>query len=110
VELEPGGQRFLTHRLLPDGWLPSDTHYGLLIEALHMGDEQIGFAVFKTDPPADASECEVYQALRIQLSSALKGVHLRQNLQSALKQAEEANQLKSRFFRWSAMNYAPPST
>jgi DNA-binding response OmpR family regulator/nitrogen-specific signal transduction histidine kinase len=50
-----------------------------------------------TDPPADASECVIFQALRIQLSSALKGVRLRQNLQAALQQAEEANQLKSRF-------------
>jgi hypothetical protein len=73
MELEEEGQRFLTRRILPDGWLPSYARYGLVLEALHMGEEQIGFAVFNTDPPADVSECEIYKALRIQLSSALKG-------------------------------------
>jgi signal transduction histidine kinase/DNA-binding LacI/PurR family transcriptional regulator/DNA-binding response OmpR family regulator len=97
VELDPERTRFPTRQLLPEGFLPGDDRSSLLIEALHMRDEPIGFAVFKTDPPPDASQCEIYQALRIQISSALKGVRLRQKLHGALRQAEEANQLKSRF-------------
>ncbi len=97
IDLPADGERFESPRLLPQNWLSSQQTHNLLIEALHLRDEQIGYTIFVTDPPADSSECVIFQALRIQLSSALKGVRLRQNLQEALKQAEEANHLKSRF-------------
>ncbi len=97
INLPVDGERFQSMRLIPENWLPSNQTYNMVVEALHLRDEQIGYAVFVTDPPADASECVIFQALRIQLSSAIKGVRLRQNLQAALQQAEEANQLKSRF-------------
>src|SRR5450759_4475000 len=97
INLLANGEDFPSIRLLPEKWIPTNRTYNMVIESLHLTDEQIGCAVFFTDPPGPASECVIYQALRIQLSSALKGVRLRQNLQAALQQAEEANQLKSRF-------------
>ena len=97
VNLPDNGEIFETTHLLPESWLPSNQAYNLVVEALTMRDEPMGYLVFVTDPPADASACEIFQALRIQLSSALTGVRLRQNLQDALRQAEEANRLKSRF-------------
>jgi signal transduction histidine kinase/DNA-binding LacI/PurR family transcriptional regulator/DNA-binding response OmpR family regulator len=97
VELPESERRFLTRRLLPDRWLPAAQPYSLVIEALHLRDEQIGYLVFWSDPPADAAECDIFRALRVQISSALKGVSLRQELHAALREAEDANALKSRF-------------
>jgi signal transduction histidine kinase/DNA-binding LacI/PurR family transcriptional regulator/DNA-binding response OmpR family regulator len=95
LSLEPC--TFPVHRLLPDFCkraLPDKTR---VIEALHLRDEQIGYMVFEASPPPDPSECDIYQALRIQISSAIKGVRLRQILHDARKKADDANQLKSRF-------------
>ncbi|MGE5224016.1 MAG: ATP-binding protein [Omnitrophica WOR_2 bacterium] len=97
VQLDQDGLIFPTRLLLPEGWLEARQPYSLVVEALHSNNEKIGFVVLESDPPVNASDCDIYQALRIQLSSAVKGVRLRQTLREALKQAEEANQLKSRF-------------
>jgi signal transduction histidine kinase/DNA-binding LacI/PurR family transcriptional regulator/DNA-binding response OmpR family regulator len=97
-EVIPDSARlFQLSSLLPRRYLETDTPFGMLIEALHVGEEQIGYIVFHTDPPADVMECEIFKALQIQLSSAVKGVRLRERLYEALREAEEANLLKSRF-------------
>lgn len=95
--IAPDAQFFPVRELLPDRWLDQNTPFSLVVEALHLEREQIGYLVFNTPPPSDPSECEVFQALRIQLSSALKAVRLREKLQDARQRAEEADQLKSRF-------------
>ncbi len=95
--LDMDEQRFAVRSLLPSRWMVHAELTCLVVEALHLREEQIGYIVFRAGPPSDALECDVYQALRIQLSSALKGICLRQKLQDARQQAEEANQLKSRF-------------
>jgi signal transduction histidine kinase/DNA-binding response OmpR family regulator len=97
VETPEAEQVFSVRQLLPARWLSSIQPYSVVLEALHIQDEHIGYLVFCTQPPSDASECDIFQALRMQISSALKGVSLRQKLQVALRQAEEANILKSRF-------------
>jgi signal transduction histidine kinase/DNA-binding LacI/PurR family transcriptional regulator/DNA-binding response OmpR family regulator len=96
-EIVPKAESFPVRNILPEGYHNNNDVNSLVIEALHLGNEQIGYVVFKSPPPTDASKCDIYQAIRIQLSSALKGVSLRQELQLAVRQAEEANQLKSRF-------------
>lgn len=83
--------------ILPRPFLERESSTGLVVEALQLRDEPIGYIIFRADPPQDSSECEIYQALRIQLSSAIKSVRLREHLYVAVRQAEEANQLKSRF-------------
>ena len=97
VPLDPDATLFQVRNLLPEGWLKPDAPHSLVLEALHLREEQMGYVVFDSPPPGDSAECDIYQALRIQLSSALKGVRLRQKLQDARQQAEEANLLKSRF-------------
>jgi signal transduction histidine kinase/DNA-binding LacI/PurR family transcriptional regulator/DNA-binding response OmpR family regulator len=87
----------LPREILPPGWLSNNEPYSLVVEALHYKEEQLGYMVIQTAPPPDASQCDIYQALRIQLSNAIKEVRLRQKLQDALQRAEEANLLKSRF-------------
>ena len=97
IEIPADCQLFSVRDLLPEGYRKLGEPFGWIIEALHLREEQIGYIIFRTDPPSDSLECEIYQALRIQLSSAIKGVRLRERLYDALRQAEEANQLKSRF-------------
>lgn len=94
---DPEQTSFPVRNLLPECYMPPGPHYELVLEALHLREEQIGYLVFVTPPPDDPTRCDVFQALRVQLSSALKGVRLRQKLHDAHQQAEEANQLKSRF-------------
>ncbi len=97
VEADHAGEVFPTRLILPASNLSAVDLYSLIIEALHLGQVQIGYLVFKAYPPENASMCDVYQSLRILVTSAVKEVRLRQALQEALKQAEEANQLKSQF-------------
>lgn len=93
-------QVFPTRQIVPPSLLPSDRPCTLVVEPLHFHDEHLGMAVFEVGP-RDGS---VYDMLRGQISSALKGAQLfRQNTQlyyearEAQKSAEEANRLKSRF-------------
>jgi signal transduction histidine kinase/AraC-like DNA-binding protein/CheY-like chemotaxis protein len=92
VPLEIGGRRFLSRSLLPDGFLPSDRRFSLVVEPLYFQDSQIGFAVFEIGP-YDGS---VYEILRGHISSALKGALLFQDAQQARLAAEKADQIKTR--------------
>jgi signal transduction histidine kinase/DNA-binding response OmpR family regulator len=98
INVSPEQDLFPAQQILPNFLLPHSGSACLVLESLHLGqDEHIGYIVFHTNPPEDASICDIYQALRIQLSSALKGIRLRQELHQAFTQAEEANKLKSHF-------------
>lgn len=88
---------FASREILPPPFLACGRPYSLLIEALHLGAEQIGYMVIKANPPGDPTASDIYEALRIEISSAIKNIQLRQQLREAVKTAEEANQLKSRF-------------
>jgi signal transduction histidine kinase/DNA-binding LacI/PurR family transcriptional regulator/DNA-binding response OmpR family regulator len=97
VDTDPTGEVFPTKSILPGKNLSVSEPYSLVIEALHLAEDQVGYLVFKTNPPENASMCDVFQSLRILVTSAVKEVRLRQALKEALQQAEEANQLKSQF-------------
>jgi signal transduction histidine kinase/DNA-binding LacI/PurR family transcriptional regulator len=81
VELEPDGLRFPTGQLLPEEMWP-DRQFSFVVEPLYFQNDQIGFALFGMGPREGSS----YEALRGQISSALKGALLLQER----KQAEEA--------------------
>jgi len=68
---------FLSRALAPPGWLPAD-RYTLILEALYFGEEQFGFALFEAGP----SEGLIYEVLSVQISSALKGALLVQQVQN----------------------------
>ncbi|MFL7792056.1 MAG: substrate-binding domain-containing protein, partial [Anaerolineae bacterium] len=72
VELEPGGWRFPTHQLVPDGMLPQDRWYSFVVVPLYMRESQLGFALFEVGP----RDTDVYEALRQGLSGALHGALL----------------------------------
>ncbi len=92
VELEAGGRRFLSRRLVPPEILPQQGPYNLMVQALYFRNEQIGFAVFELGPDDGA----IYELLRAQISSALKGALLLQEAQQARQAAEEADRIKTR--------------
>ena len=96
-EIEASGVRFPASKLLPEKWIPTGRRFSMVLESLHFREEQIGYIIFETEPPETALEGVIYEMLQTQLSSAIKGIRLRQQLQNALQKAEEANQLKSRF-------------
>jgi signal transduction histidine kinase/DNA-binding LacI/PurR family transcriptional regulator/DNA-binding response OmpR family regulator len=98
--LDSCGYRFPSRELVPDHFLPQDRPWVMLVEPLFFGDEKLGFVVFEVGP----AEGMVYNALRGQISSALKGalltthnIKLYKDAVEARHQAEEANQLKSKF-------------
>ncbi|MFH1086402.1 MAG: helix-turn-helix domain-containing protein, partial [Chloroflexota bacterium] len=107
IELEAEGRRFRCGELLPTGMLPRQRQYSFVVVPLYFRDRQLGFAVLEIGP----RDGTVYEALRVQISSALQGVQLlaqnvalyHQALQAekaaeeGRRSAEEANSLKSRF-------------
>jgi anti-anti-sigma regulatory factor len=86
VELEPGGRRFRTLTLVPDGFLPQGRQYSLVFQPLFFQQNQIGFVLFEVGPREGA----VYETLSSQLSSALQGALLlqaREEAETSLKMA-----------------------
>ncbi|OKK06566.1 hypothetical protein AMK26_11210 [Streptomyces sp. CB03234] len=86
-------------RILPDALLPRDDHrFTLVAEPLHIGDEQLGFALFDASPGREgaAQRGPVYRALGDQISAALKGIRLFDEVRRARDAAEQANRLKTR--------------
>jgi PAS domain S-box-containing protein len=77
VALEPGGRRFHSSELAPADVLPHDRQYSFVMEPLYFQEQQIGFALFETGP----REGSVYEALRVEISSALQGDLLVQRVQ-----------------------------
>lgn len=92
LDLEPGGRRFSAHQLVPPDLLPRHRRYSMVVEPLYFQDKVIGFAVFELGP----HEGEVYELLRSNLSSALQGAFLFQEIQQARITAEKADQIKTR--------------
>jgi signal transduction histidine kinase/DNA-binding LacI/PurR family transcriptional regulator/AraC-like DNA-binding protein len=100
IDLAQGGRRFRSSALLPDGLLDPTITRDLLVEPLYFRTEQLGYAVFAIGP----REPGLYEALRTQISSALKSaslmernVELYQEAVEAREAAEVADRLKSRF-------------
>jgi hypothetical protein len=76
VALEPGGQRFPSRQLVPPEILPQQESYKLLAHALYFQDKQIGFMLLD----GGQREGDMYDMLRSQISSALQGALLVQQV------------------------------
>jgi GAF domain-containing protein len=74
AELEPAGRRLPSRQLVPDELLPAQRQYSMVVHPLYFRDEPFGFVVFEPGP----RDSTVYEILRAQLSSALKGILLLQ--------------------------------
>jgi anti-anti-sigma regulatory factor len=85
VELEPEGRRFLSRRLAPEGVLPQ-RRYSLVAEQLYFREGQFGFVLFEVGP----REGTVYDVLRGEISSALRGALLLREREQAEEALEKA--------------------
>ncbi len=97
--------------LLPKAVWEQPDRFSLLVEALYLSDESLGFIVFETAGSEGGRESDIYDALKMQISSAIKAARLHQEASAARLeaetgwkladerriQAEEADRLKSRF-------------
>jgi sigma-B regulation protein RsbU (phosphoserine phosphatase) len=86
IELETGGRRFPSFQLAPDGMIFRENQCNMLLEPLYFREEQLGFVLFE----ANLQHVEIYEPLRVQLSSALKNVLLIQEREQAREALETA--------------------
>jgi signal transduction histidine kinase/DNA-binding LacI/PurR family transcriptional regulator/CheY-like chemotaxis protein len=84
---------FPASQLLPAGLSTPDLPQDLVMLPLYFQHHQLGFLLLA----ADARGLAFSETLREQISSALAALFLREDLRRALEEAEEANNLKSRF-------------
>jgi signal transduction histidine kinase/DNA-binding LacI/PurR family transcriptional regulator/DNA-binding response OmpR family regulator/AraC-like DNA-binding protein len=95
IELKANEQSFPSDQLAPSGLLGQhrlDEPYGLVVEPLYFQQEQIGIALFGIGPREGA----IYEVLRGQISSTLKGALLLDETRRAQTAAEKADRLKTR--------------
>lgn len=71
---------------VPDGLLPVDRTYAMVVEPLFFKDDPFGYAIFEMGP----MEGLIYEALREQISGALKVALLIEELQVRAGQLQEA--------------------
>lgn len=83
--LRPGGLRYPTAHLVPQEVLPAVEAASLVVEPLYFGEEQLGFLVLNVGP----IDGTIYESLRTQISSALQGSRLLQQVQQYTTQLEE---------------------
>ncbi len=89
IDVGETGIRFSTRKLIPEDLLAKDKQYALVVEPLYFREEQLGLAIFNVDP----KQHQVYESLRILLSSAIKGAGLVKELikkESELEQRAES--------------------
>lgn len=99
LPLGPDGLLFPAAAILPREVIPDDRPYTHLILDLHFHDQQLGYVVFEPGPRNPV----IYDTLALQLSTALKGALLVEEMQKARETAlqakalaERADQLKTR--------------
>jgi DNA-binding LacI/PurR family transcriptional regulator/anti-anti-sigma regulatory factor len=86
VALEPGGRRFPTRRILPEGLLPAHRRYTMVLQPLYFQNSQIGFALFEVEP----RDWSLYEVLRGEVASVLQGallVQAQKETEAALEKA-----------------------
>jgi signal transduction histidine kinase/DNA-binding LacI/PurR family transcriptional regulator len=87
LDLPADGLRFPTGQLIPESVLPSRPAAPSVVEPLYFRDEQLGILVLEAGP----TEGAIYENLRAQISSALQGSRLLQQLLKRTQQLEAAN-------------------
>ncbi len=92
---EMAGCVFPSERLIPFELLErrrSDQTYQLMLEPLCFQEERLGYVLFEIGP----DDGTIYETLRDQISSSLKGALLFDEIRKAQTAAEKADQLKTR--------------
>jgi signal transduction histidine kinase/AraC-like DNA-binding protein len=92
ARIEREGLRFSTFEIVPHGLLPRQRRYSLVVEPLYFQDRSLGYIVLEIGP----HDGNTYELLRNNLSSALQGAALFQQIQQARLDAEKADRIKTR--------------
>jgi signal transduction histidine kinase/AraC-like DNA-binding protein/DNA-binding response OmpR family regulator len=92
ANLEESGLRFSTYQVVPQNFLPQGRRFSLVVEPLYFQDKSLGYVVFEIGP----HDSNIYELLRNNLSSALQGAMLFQEIQQARLDAEKADRIKTR--------------
>ena len=79
--------RFPTLALAPDGFISPDDHFIMVVEPLSFIGEQLGFALFEMH---NSYDCIFGRVLREQISNAIKGVRLFEQVRKRAIQMETA--------------------
>ncbi len=101
-------REFPTHDILPEGYLPSGRRFTMVLKPLFFREDQFGFMVFELS----GRDAIIYETLRVQISSALKGSLLfrkqqkaeenllatNEKLQETNEKLKELDQTKTNFF------------
>ncbi len=90
--VEQSGLRFSTCEIVPPDFLPRDRRYSLVVEPLYFQDKSLGYIVLEIGP----RDGNLYEFMRSNLSSALQGAMLFQEIQQARLDAEKADRIKTR--------------
>jgi anti-anti-sigma regulatory factor len=86
LELPPTKQLFPSRWLAPEGILPQDRLYSMVVEPLYFREQQLGFVLFESGQ----RHGPIYDELRASISSALQGALLfreRERARAALERA-----------------------
>ena len=92
-EFDPDAGLFPATQLLPADILPAEMPRGLVALPLYFQNRQLGFMLLAVD----ARGAGFTEVLREQISTALAGLFLREQIRRAWQEAEDASRLKSRF-------------
>lgn len=87
LDLPPEALHFPTGQLLPEAVHPAHPTAPIVVEPLFFRDEQQGLLVFEVGP----TEGTIYENLRAQISGALQGSRLHQQLITRTSELETAN-------------------
>ncbi|MBN1411244.1 MAG: substrate-binding domain-containing protein [Spirochaetales bacterium] len=89
IKIDPTRKTFPTRQLTPAGILPDDRSMEFIVTPLFFRDEHMGFIIFEHTPNTGF---EVYENLRLQISSALKGSSLLLQMEKSEKELHKANE------------------
>jgi len=86
-DLEENGRLFPSNQLLPDNILSDERTYALAVFPLFVEKMQLGYVLFEVEPEIR----KIYETLRYQISSALKGAIYFTELQQTAKELARSN-------------------
>jgi signal transduction histidine kinase/AraC-like DNA-binding protein len=111
LRLQAGEEIFPAPQLAPERFWMDEERFSMLVQPLYLRDLRLGFMLLETEGQASSRESVLWEALHTQISGALasvmlhrEAVHARREAEAGWKlaeerrrEAEDANQLKSRF-------------
>jgi len=88
LDLPETGITFMAPMLIPQGIVSANDTWSLIVETLYFEENQIGFVLFDTS----SHDPTLFDMLRSEISSALKGALLMQRVHERTNQIESTNQ------------------